>query len=70
MWQRLPLGSDRVHHESAVKETKPMAKTKERGVCLEFGRARISIDFLVGSCYGRKVFSIQECLAVEVVIAL
>jgi len=32
--------------------------------------ARISIDFLVASCYGKKVFSIQECLAVVVAIAL
>jgi hypothetical protein len=59
-----------VHHEPDVKETKPAAKTNEQGVSLGFRRVRISIDFLVASCYGRQVFSLQECLAVVVIIAL
>lgn len=68
MWQQLPRRSDRVHHEPDVKETKPAARTNGQGVSPEFGMARIGIDFLVASCYGRKVFSLQECLAVVVVI--
>ena len=70
MRQQLPRRSDRVHHEPDVMETKPAARTNGRGMSPEFGMARISIDFLVASCYGRKVFSLQECLVVAVIIAL